>query len=718
MANDTTGGITTEQEALKSGYDRPGLWLNKIARAKKDERDWHGKAKEAVAIYEARDEDGKDGSTIGLPSFNILHSNIEITVPSLYNSTPIADVRRRFGDADPIAKQAVDVIERALAFSLDQYDFDGTMVESTRDAELAGRGVPRVRYEPMLETKKDAEGADYESVGYQQVTCEHVTWDRWGHGPATSWEKVPWIYFEHDFTADDLKTLGVSAARIKSLCFETSDEHKGGEDEREREPKGIMKSCPGYEIWDKASRKVYFIASSDKKEFLATKPDPLKLEQFFPIPKAMQPLKTRASLTPIVPYEIYKTQVQELDKITKRITSLIGQCKVRGLYDKRLEAALDRLRYCEDGQYEPAEDAGQFQQGGGGLENALAHWPLEPIIIALKELYVQREQIKQTIYEITGLSDVLRGATDPNETLGAQQLKAQQGSTRLSQRQRMVAECCRQILRMKAEIICNHFTTENLSAMTGLEINPQVDQVLRSDLMRSYRIDIETDSTIRADLARSQEQMTRFLEGTAAYGQAMAPVLEGFPGAKPAVVEIYAAFARNFKLGKTAEDALEQLSQMAQQPEEPKPSPEEQKMQLEQQKMQMQAQMDQQKQQAEMQKMQAELEMKREMAELDKQMKMLDLQLAREKAQLEMQTKEAELGFKQQAMQMDQQAKVYDIQTKREMSELDVQSRRDKAAADGEALEMKAEHSREMGEQKIAQAKAAAKAKPKAGAAE
>lgn len=700
MSDDTKGEIVSDKEALATGHDLPGLWLKKIKRAKDDEKKWRADAKEAVAIYEV--DEGKDGT--GVPAFNILHSNIEITVPSLYNSTPIPDVRRRFGDADQIAKLAVDVIERALSYSLDEYDFDGQIIESTRDAELAGRGVPRIRYTPTMEQQTDPmTGETFEAVGRQEVKIEHVVWDKWGHGPARHWGEVGWIYFEHDMTHAELRKMGISAERIKTLAWDSGDDDRE-KPETSKTSTGIMKTVKAYEVWDKESKTVLFLAENDEKQFLKVADDPLKLEQFFPIPKAMQPLRKRSSLCPMTPYKVYQTQVSELDKITKRINGLIGQLKVRGLYDKRLGADLERLRYCDDGQYEPAEDATVFAQGSGGLEKAIAHWPMAEIVAALEQLYIQRDQIKQTIYEVTGLSDVLRGATDPNETLGAQQLKAQQGTTRLSMRQRMVSECCRQILRMKCEIICNHFTVENIAAMTGIQITPEVEQVLRNDLLRSYKIDVETDSTIRADVARSQEQMTLFLQGTAQYASAMAPILQMNQGAAGPVIEIYSAFARHFKLGKAAEDALDQMVEASKQPQEPQPSPEEQKMQLEQQKAQMQAQADQQKQAADMEKLQAEMQMKREMAEIDKQMKLLDLELAQRKAELEMQKAHMELGLKQQAMELDREAKVYDIQTKREMSELDISSRREKAMADSDARHEKAEFDREQRESKAKEA--------------
>lgn len=691
MADNTTGEIVSDADALATGHTSPSLWLKKIKRAQEDEKEWREKAREAVQIYEAAD--GKNGG--GVPAFNILHSNIEITVPSLYNSTPIPDVRRRFGDIDPDAKLAVDVIERSLSYFVDQYDFDGTMIEATRDAELTGRGCVRVRYKPTVQTQEDpATGETYETVSYQEVTCEHVVWDKWGHGPCRHWGEVPWVYFEHDLTNDDLKALGVSEERIKALSFSDHDEKSGG-DGGEKASTGVLKTVRAYEVWNKADRKVYFVAEQDKDEFLSATDDPLRLEQFFPVTKPMQPLRRRSDLTPIVPYDIYRVQVAELDRVTKRINGLVSQLRVRGLYDKRLGADLERLRFCEDGQYEPADDATVFAQGSGGLANAIAHWPLGEIVKALQQLYIQRDQIKQTIYEITGLSDVLRGATNPNETLGAQQLKAQQGSTRLSQRQRMVAEMCRQVFRMKSELIANHFTPENLIAITSVRLTPAAEQILRSDLMRAYRIDIESDSTVRADLARSQEQMGLFLQGTAQYASAMAPILQTEPGAKAPILQIYAAFARHFKLGKSAEDALDSMIEAAQQPQEPQPSPEQQKMEMEKQRLRMQAEMDQQKQQADMQKITAELEIKQQLAGIEMQMKQLDLQVAERKAEIELQKAQMEIGLKQQAMELDREAKIYDIETKREMSQLDIASRRDKAAADSEARHEKAELARE-----------------------
>jgi hypothetical protein len=57
--------------------------------------------------------------------------------------------------------------------------------------------------------------------------------------------------------------------------------------------------------------------------------------------------------------------------------------------------------------------------------------------------------------------------------------------------------------------------------------------------------------------------MVSFVQGTAQYAQAMGPLIGLNPGLMPAAVQLYAAFARQFKLGKQAEDELERLIEEA-----------------------------------------------------------------------------------------------------------------------------------------------------------
>lgn len=631
--------IETDAEAQASGKSFVQLWLDKIERAEDDEEDWHEDAEAAIKIYEADDDK---------TSFNILHSNIETLCPALYNSSPIPDVRRRYGDADPVAKFVVDMTERALSYLIDQYDFDAEMIACLKDAALPGRGVMRVRLESqMVEQVNPMTGEPVEVTGPQTLTAERVPWDKWGRGPARSWPNVPFVWFEHDLTRDELMKLNPEVgSKIEIEAKESEDDSEGAE-------RGIYKTICVYEIWDKASRSVIFITESHKDEPLKVERDPLGLEGFFPIPPPLQQVVRVSSLTPVCPYAVYQALVEELDVITKRIRKLVGQLKVRGLVDASLKADLDSLRSMDDGQYVAATDnAARLATGGGGLESGIAHMPLEPTVKALQQLYVQRDAIKQTIYEVTGLSDILRGATKADETATAQNLKAQWGSLRIQQMQAAVARLARDVFRLKVEIMAKHYTPENLLAMTNLPdpAKPEQQQYVEQAIQlfkggqRGFRIDIETDSTIRADMMRSQEQMNLFLAGTGQFAQAMMGVVQLAPEMLPVITEVYTAFARKFKLGKQAEDALDGLSQMAPQMAA---------------KAAQQAQED-----PEAKKRDAEIAIMREGAQID-----------REKAAGEMQMKQQEHGLKLAGIQAD-------LQAQEMKNNLDAASRQDQLRAD------------------------------------
>jgi hypothetical protein len=597
------GQISSESAAREDGKTEVELWLLKIEAAKEEEKTWRDSANRASDTYEAGSGEKHDIQS----AFNIYHSNVEVRVPALYNSTPVSDVRRRYEpempdppemppideNAPPEAQQqaqaimgqfeqrrrqvmqqarqykrVADITERCLAYSVDQYDFNGTMEYVVRDSEVTGRGVPRIRYTPIVEG---------ESITDQSVRAELVTWDRFIRGPGLLWEKVPFVAFAHDLSRDEIRLLmrGENDAdkRLEDLGFGgLSSEGTDSESENDRrsKAKGVLKTIPGYEIWSRGEkREVLFITPHDKERPLLVVDDPLGLANFFPVPKPLQAVWRLRSLTPVCPYDIYRTQIEEMDDLTRRIRALVKELKVRGLYDPKYAPDFEALKDCEDGEYIPAGTSEEFVKGANhGLADAVHHWPLETILTVLQGLYEARESVKKTIYEIMGVSDILRGTVDPREKLGQSEIKAQAGSQRLKRGQDRVAAVAREIYRMKAEIMHRLFTAEQLSLMSGLEVGPEEMRIMRTQ-MRSYSIDIETDSTVRADVGRRQEELNMFLQGTAQIVQAAAAMAPVMPFAVAALLEVFISFARQFNLGKAGEDALDKLGEAAKQPPAP-----------------------------------------------------------------------------------------------------------------------------------------------------
>jgi hypothetical protein len=632
MADIDSGAVASREEKPEPRNDPEFVrsWLEAIEVASKEEKDWRETGDKAVNVFRSRSDKG-DGQKRER-TFNILHANVETIVPALYNSLPVPDIRRRFNDDDPVGREISELIERCISFSIDNYDFDSHMRAAVMDMELPGRGLSRVRYVPYFDEAN-------ENKVYEEVICEHVPWKRFRRGPAQMWTDVPWVAFELFLTREELRRLAPDVADDVDLDCNADGYVEKGDGQNVPD---IYKRAHAWEIWDKESRKVIFIAPSYNLKPIYMEDDPLGLTGFFPLPRPLYAIETSDTLVPVTPYEIYRDQAEELERISRRIMVLINALKARGVYDGRMEE-IGRLAKAEDNELIPIESAMVYADGGG-LEKGILWFPVQVIAVVVEKLYIQREQIKQAIYEITGIADILRGSTNPNETLGAQQLKAQWGSLRIQRKQAEVQRYARDLFRLKAEIIATKFSFETIMMMTGqkypsmqekqmaqqamaqmqqavqaqqsppqgqpgqgqpqgqsgpqggnvVPMRPQapppdptkmkeiqeilskpsreeIERVLRDDLMRAYRIDVETDSTVRADMTRNVQMMTQFLQGTAQYMQAMGPAVQaGYMGA-PEAVAIFASFARNFRLGKQAEDALDKLKEKAESFKPPSP---------------------------------------------------------------------------------------------------------------------------------------------------
>lgn len=669
----------------KAGYVK--LWLSAIDLASREEKDWREhEAPHVVKVYRSGEKNYKDAKTAQNIDFNILYSNVETICPAIYNSTPIPDVRTRFSKDDRVAKEAGGFIERALSYDLDVDEFDPNMDNAVQDNELVGRGVTRVRYVPYISGDQETG----EKIAWEEVPTEHVHWASFRHGPGRVWQDVPWIAFELFLTREQLIKLSPELGGKVNLDFAIAEDDR----EKDSPPPEVFKRARVWEIWDKDKKQVCFIAPSYKDAPLREEQDPLGLTGFFPIPRPLMAIKTSDTLVPASPYRMYQDQAEELSRITRRITALIQMLKVRGVRDGQI-AEFDDIADAEDGDLVAMQDATALYAQAGGLEKAIWLMPIDTIQTVLAGLYIQRDQIKQVIYEITGISDILRGESDPNETLGAQNIKAQFGSQRIQKKQKEAARYARDLLRIKAELIANKFQPQTLLMMTGIKLptaqdkqmvqakmqqeqakaqqtgqppnippeaqelldKPTFDEVLqllRSDVQRQYRIDVESDSTIRADLARSQENMTLFLQGTAQYLAAAGPAKASGIVPGEVLVEIFTAFARNFKLGKSAEDALNTLSDRAK-AQEGKPDPAQQAMEAQQ-------KAEQDKQQFEMAKLQKEFEMKQQESAQAMQMKQQEHELKMAEMQMNMAMREKEMEFKQRELEMKERSSILDAQ--------------------------------------------------------
>lgn len=598
------GTVETRAEATEGGAaETVRFWTMQLALWDKQEEAWRKRAAKVLALY-ADVERYKDSETEKARSvkFNILYSNVQTLAPALLPSIPTPDVRRRFRDEDPVGRAAADMLERCASTLCDQADYDfGHILEmAVLDRCLPGRSIVRVEYEPGFD---EDEAGEAKSIAYQTVRSRQVQWDDFRRGPGKCWDEIRQIAFRHKMTRDQLK-MAFPDIGAKVELDQAPDE----KDVPQGVDPTIYKRCEVWEIWDKDKKQIVWIAKSHKDRPLKTEADPLRLQGFWPIPRPLYAVPRPDSLDPVDEFRLYEDQARELDKVTQRIDKIVSGLKVRGIAAAQIKE-FEKVARADDNTMVVAEggDAmAALQQGG--MDKLVWMWPIETAIAVLKELYVQREAIKQTIYEIIGLGDIMRGTVDPREKLGQSQIKASTGARRMDAARKEVERFARDLIRLKIELIAEHFEPEQLMMMSGIKLPTQAEKqqaqqmaqmaqqqgaqpgqppqpmppqlqemmstptieevmaVIKSDAMRTFRVDVESDQTITGDENAERELMVKFLDGTANYWTAMGPVVQGGFPVKVAL-GLYNAAARRFHLGRDVEDELAGLQ------DEPPPPP-------------------------------------------------------------------------------------------------------------------------------------------------
>ncbi len=431
-------------------------WQKELAAARKRESKFRTTGRRVLELY--------DGTKAEEVPFNILYSNTETLQPALYSATPRPVVQRRFKDDDPLGKAASQAGQRMLEFLLDtnlaDYEtYDEGMAQATLNALLPGRAFTAIKY--------DAESDD----GAGETIClDSKTWNRVLHGYAHRWQDVPWVAYE-DYIDEPEATRLFGKEMADKLTYSdveqkaASDDLKGSKEEPNQ---GERKLACIYQVWDKeGGRKVRYYSEQYLDDYLKVEDDPLGLTGFFNCPKPLTFLKKPHTLTPTALYVLYESQAKELNELTRRLKKITIAIKARGIYDGSLGGDLQKMMEADDNELIPTETAATLS-AEKGLDHAIWFMPVDKLIIVLRELYQAREQCKQVIYEITGISDILRGATKASETLGAQEIKTQWGTLRLKRAQKEVARYARDLLRMMLELAATKFSEETWAKMTGL----------------------------------------------------------------------------------------------------------------------------------------------------------------------------------------------------------------------------------------------------------
>jgi hypothetical protein len=657
-----------DQEAYED--DQGPYWHDQLEQAQKVFDKWEKRGKKVVRRY--RDE--RDAIEMPRMKFNILWSNISVLFPALYGRMAKPEVSRRYMDSDPVGRLASTMLERVVEYEVTQFgDFDSAMRGVVEDRLLPGRGTAWVRYEPIIlgqspdEMIPEQEGTEItnteeiEHVDSAHSPVDYVYWTDFLHSPARTWDEVWWVSRWVYMTKEE----GVERFGDVFKNVPLTDQNEDIDAKNPMTAKATYgKKAKVAEIWNKRTKKVCWVAKG-YPQALDERDDPLELEEFFPCPKPLLATTTNGSLIPVPDYCEYEDQAQELDNLTQRIYLLVKACKAVGVFNAEFKELGRLFTEGVDNKLFPVT-AWAAMSEKGGLKGAIDMLDTSAIIKTLQQLYQSREVVKQNIYEICGISDILRGATNATETLGAQQLKANFGSLRLKATQGDVARFATDLFRIKAQIVCKFYPPELIVEMSGIMNTPEGQdpqmlqaavQMLSNSTIRDFHIQVEADTLAQIDEQADKQNATEAVQAIGAFLQSSLPMVSQAPEMLPMMSEMLLFLVRRYRAGRGLETAIEQAMKalqakaqqaMAQPPQNPEMMKLQAEQQAEQMRMQAHAQTEQMKMQAEAQLAQTKAQLEMQMQEAQAQ---ADLQLEQMKEQFAIQLANNELQVKAREMQ-------------------------------------------------------------------
>jgi len=564
-------------------------WSSEIEASKKElERFQEDGDKITRRYLDKRDEWGKEETRI-----NLFWSSMKVLLSLLYARPPKASVARSFLDsADDQARVAGVIIQRILNRSFDDNvsNWDSAIRQCIEDWLVVGMGQAWLRY--AVETEQEVIPAEIDPMTGEEIMPEQITeriidetapidyiyWKDFFYSPARVWEEVRWVARRVYMTRDQLiKRFGEEIGKVVPLFSSTS------KDVNAQTPKhDPWARAEIFEVWCKEDKKVYWYAKGCEV-ILDVKDDPLELDEFFPCPPPLAANLTSSNFMPRADYIFAQDQFQELDEINTRITWLTKAAKVIGLYDKNNDGIQRMFNQAAENQLIPVDNWAMFAESGG-IKGKVDWVPIDQVVNAISALRIYRQDQTAQIYEVLGISDIMRGTSKASETATAQQIKAQFGSTRVELNQFYIAEWITNLLRIKAEIISKHWQPETIAMRSNIMRTPDADfagpaiQLIKDERLAEYRISVEADSLSAMDWAQERDSAVQFMSAMGAFVSQIGPMIQTVPGSSPYFLRLLQWSVSKFKVSSEIESVLDQaVAQLqANPPQPPQPSAQDQ----------------------------------------------------------------------------------------------------------------------------------------------
>lgn len=571
-------------------------WTVEMKAAEQDALKWHERGQKIVRRY----LDERESSQTSETRLNLFTSNTQTMQSLLYGRTPQVSVQRRFADSmDDQARVASEMLERLLNTDLEK-DSDTTQEayrNALQDRLLPGLGNVRLRYVVEMEQGEetpailDDEGKELAPLvpaqekkkqGTENVAVDYVHWQDQRWSPCKTFSELRWWAFKAEMAKDAL----VSAFGEKVAATLPMNTRITGLDEKDK-GKDPLKRCDVWEIWDKEHRCVYWWVEGCA-EVLAPQgagagengavPDPLGVEGFWPFPRPMWANLTTSKLMPVPDFAIAQDLYNQIDNLATRIKMLEDAVAVRGVYAKNDEAVQRLLQEGGGNDLIPVDGWAAFAEKGG-IKGAIDWLPLDMIVQAIQTLDERMQAKIQMLFQITGMSDIMRGQASGPATATEQSIKARFASVRIQSLQDEFARFASDVQRIKAEIISKHFDPQTIVERSNILRTPDAQYAGPAvELIKSrfyeYRVNVNPDAVSLQDFAALKAERFEFLQSMSGFLQQAMPLAQMMPASMPFMLQIIQWALAGLKGASTIEGVFDQaIAALEQQAAQPKPPP-------------------------------------------------------------------------------------------------------------------------------------------------
>ncbi len=407
------------------------------------------------------------------PDYDLFWASMEIMKPAIYAKPPVPVVSPQFKDRRQLQNVTAELLERTAISSFERGGMDEAMCCTRDDLIFYNRGQIWLTYET------DEKG------GGKRVCTEHLDRKDFLHPPARKWSEVPWVARRAWMTREEMKTRfqkkSQDAYKNATLAAPVAlTEIDGATDH----------SCKAgvWEVWHKADNRVYWV--SEGVSVMLDEGEPhLHLRGFFPCPRPAYGTLRPRTLVPVPDYTRYAGHFKKINSLTKRIYDLLDMVRMKGLIPSGGEIGDAVEQVVRDDQDTslliPVPGAALLASGGAA---SFVQWlPLDQIAAAITGLIQARAELFSDFDRLSGISDIMRGETEAEETLGAQQLKSQYGSVRVREKIDELQRVARDVTCIAAEIMADNFDSATLLEMSQMEIPTKAD-------LKKKINEIETDA--------------------------------------------------------------------------------------------------------------------------------------------------------------------------------------------------------------------------------